>query len=102
VPELSIREIIAHPASKATALVGVLGGVLNLPLIGALWGGLWAQLGTVFTVTSLFGFTVAPEIAFIPTQGARVAALIAAGLYGLKKLLDIGRGLQRRVQETRE
>jgi len=102
VPELSLREFIAHPASKATALVGVLGGLLNPPVLGALWGGLWAQLGTVFTVLSIGGFTVAPEVSFLPTQAMKVAALVVAALYGLKKLLDVGRGLQRRVQEASE
>jgi hypothetical protein len=102
VAELSLREFIAHPASKATALVGVLGGVLNMPVLGVLWGGLWAQLGTVFTVLSIGGFTVAPEVSFLPTQVMKVAALVVAALYGLKKLLDIGRGLRSRVQKARK
>lgn len=98
-PELSLGEIIAHPASKATALVGVLGGVLKLPLLAALWAGLWGQLGTLFTVTSIFGFTVAPQVSFVPTEGSKVVALVAAGLFATKKLIDAGRGIRKRLNK---
>jgi len=99
-PELSFWEIIAHPASKAAAMVGVLGGLLNLPVLGAIWAGLWTQLPTVFTVTSIFGFTVAPELSFIPTQTAKIVALVVAGLYVLKKLLDLLRGVRARINDA--
>lgn len=98
--DLSLGEIIAHPASKAAAVVGVLGGLLNLPVLGAIWAGLWTQLPTVFTVTSIFGFTVAPELAFVPTQTAKIVALVVAGLYVLKKLLDVLRGVRTRINDT--
>ncbi|WP_338740382.1 hypothetical protein [Haloplanus salilacus] len=98
--ELSLREVVGHPASKATAVVGLLGGLLNLPVLGAIWAGLWTQLPTVFTVTSIFGFTVAPELSFIPTQTAKVVALLVAGLYVLKKLLDVLRGVRTRINDA--
>lgn len=99
---LSLRDLLSHPASKATGLVALLGGILKLPLLAAIWAGLWGQLGTAFTVVSIFGFTVAPEVSFVPTQGAKVLALSLAALYGLKKLLDVVRGIRARVKEVQE
>jgi predicted metal-binding membrane protein len=99
-PELSLREIAAHPVSKATAVVGVLGGALNLPVLAAIWTTIWAQIGTVFTVTSIFGFTIAPEIPAVDTELAKIVALLAAGLYAMKKLLDVFRAARARINET--
>jgi hypothetical protein len=97
---LSLREFLTHPASKATALVGVLGGLLNFPVLAALWAGLWGQLPTVFTVSSLLGFTVAPSVEFIPTDTAQAVALVVAGLFVLKKLLDLLRGVRARIDDA--
>jgi len=99
-PDLSVGEIIAHPVSKATALVGVLGGVMNLPLLAAIWATVWGQIGTVFTVTSIFGFTIAPEVPAVDTELAKMLALVAAGLYATKKLLDVLRSIRSRVNDT--
>jgi|GEM_PF-2731476 len=99
-PELSLRGIIAHPVSKATAIVGVLGGVMNLPVLAAVWTTIWTQIGTVFTVTSIFGFTIAPEIPAIDTELAKIVALLAAGLYASKKLLDVLRAVRARINDT--
>lgn len=98
--ELSLRGIIAHPVSKATALVGVLGGVMNLPVLAAIWATVWGQIGAVFTVTSIFGFTIAPEVPAVDTELAKIVALLAAGLYATKKLLDVLRSIRARINDT--
>lgn len=57
-----LKEALTHPASAATAITGVLGGLLQVPLLSDLWIGLVAQSGSLFSAASIFAFTVAPEI----------------------------------------
>ena len=92
-PSLSLRGVIAHPASKATAVVGLLGGLLNLPVLAALWGGLWTQIGTVFTVMIVIGVgvTVVGTVGYVGLNQylgqyevfyfATLAFLITQGVY---------------------
>jgi hypothetical protein len=98
--KLSLKEWLAHPATKAMGIVGVTGGVLHLPLVAALWTGFWGQLGTIFTLVSVGGFTIAPRVDFINEEIATAVALTVAALYGLKKLLGVYRGFRNSIDNT--
>jgi hypothetical protein len=95
--DISLREAIAHPAALASALVAAIGGFLNIPVIEALLAVLWTQAGSLFTVLSIGGFTLAPRIDAIPEGTLSSIAIAAAGLYGLKLLYGVYQNFEERL-----
>ncbi|WP_231183500.1 hypothetical protein [Haladaptatus sp. DYF46] len=83
---LSLREIFRHPATLATTITGVAGGVLHLPLLASLWTALVAQSGALFGGVSVFAFTVAPKVSPELAAWLEPVAIVLAVLYGGSKL----------------
>lgn len=66
-------------------VVGLAGGVLQIPGFDALFATLWGSAGTLFSAASVSAFTLAPELGW-PTHLLEPIALIF-GLVMLAKLL---------------
>jgi hypothetical protein len=95
--KLTLREVVQHPATIASAVVATIGGLLNLPVLSAFAAVAWAKAGTLFTVLSIGGFTVAPRVEFLPEGPLTVLALGGAGLYVLKLLYGVFQNLDTRL-----
>lgn len=97
--DLRPGEIVTHPWTTATVVIGVVGGVLQVPLVAALWDVLWSQAGALFAALSVTGFTLAPEVPWLPTQTIQVAALVAGGLFVLTRLHKVWTALREQLLE---
>lgn len=94
---LQFRELIRHPITLAIggfASATTLVQIKALTIIGAYF---WAHLGEVFTITSLAGFTVAPNVAFVPEGPLIVFAVLTGIAYGVKKLYEMYTDLDRQL-----
>lgn len=60
---MNVRRLIRHPVSIVAGLVGAVATVLQVPFAVDLISWLVASSGTLFTATSIFAFTIAPEVA---------------------------------------
>ena len=90
----TFREWLAHPFAQATGVVTAIAAALH---INALAGAVWAQSGTLFTTSSLLGFSLGPRVDAIPDEvftglaiafGLVLTAKRGAALYdGFKKRL---------------
>lgn len=89
-----LQEAVRHPWAQASTVVAALWGFLHFGALKALALAFWAKAGSVFTVASIFGFTIAPRSPAVPTGPATKLAVAAAGLYGLKKLYDVYKGVR--------
>lgn len=83
----TLRDFVEHPATLATALTGVFGGLLHVPVLKALWLALWGSLGSLFPALSITAFTLGPELPWLPTGLLKTLALIVGGLFVLKLLV---------------
>ena len=81
-----IKNALSHPASVATAITGALGGILHFPLFTDLWIGLVAQSGSLFTASSIFAFTVAPEIDGLSAGWIRPIAIVLGIVFAGSKV----------------
>ncbi|AJF26819.1 MULTISPECIES: hypothetical protein [unclassified Haloarcula] len=79
-----LKTVSRHPLAKATGVSALVGIIIKLPLVVALVGTLWAQLGTLFTAFSVTAFSIAPRVPFIPTGIAQNTALVIGGLFVVK------------------
>jgi len=95
--KITLQEVIRHPATVASSIVAVVGGLLNLPLLNALVAVAWAQAGSLFTVLSIGGFTLGPRVAFIPEEPLTILAIGAGLLYGAKRLYGVYQNFETRL-----
>lgn len=84
---MELKQLLTQPAAVATALGGALLQLLGVTWIDPFIGVLFANIGTLFTALSISGFTIAPEVAWLPEDTLTTLTLVAAGVYVLK-LLD--------------
>lgn len=66
-------------------------------LVTALLFTIWQQSGTLFTVTSILGFTLAPEVDLLPTGALRTLALAFGAVFVLSLLWKFGDNLEDRL-----
>jgi hypothetical protein len=78
-------------------VTGVLGGLLHLPLVTELWSWLLIQSGSLFTATSIFAFTVAPEVSPRLAEILKPVAIVLAVIYGGSKVWSAGANLRERL-----
>ncbi len=92
--DLTLSDVVRHPVTMASALVSVLGGVLNAPVLAAVFDTVWLSAGKLFGVASLAAFTIAPEVAFLPESPLVAAALSLGAIVAVKKLRDVYKRFQ--------
>jgi len=97
----SLKSVAAHPLAKATGVSALVGAIIKLPLVVALVGTLWAQLGTLFTALSVTAFSIAPRVPFIPTGLAQNTALVVGGLFVVKLVaVKVLHSLYKEIQKS--
>ncbi len=94
---MELTDILTQPAAVATALGGALLQLLGVAWIDPFIGVLFANIGTLFTALSIAGFTIAPEVGWLPEGTLTTLTLVAAGLYVLKLLDSFVDQLQQRL-----
>ncbi len=87
---ININGIVQHWATKLTTAVTALTALLQPEALGIVGNYLWVHIGEVFTITSLAGFTVAPNIAQIPEDPLMIVAIGTGVAWGGKKLYEMG------------
>jgi hypothetical protein len=88
----SPRDVVRHPATILSAVLTAASGLFNVPFLDALMGVLWANVPTLFTVSSIGAFTVAPNLGDLPSQvveAMQVTAILLGVAYGLKLLYGV-------------
>ena len=83
----TLTELATKPVTLATATGGALLQALGVAWIDPVVSVIFGNIGTVFTALSISGFTIAPELAWLPEDTLTTLTLVVAGLYVLK-LLD--------------
>ncbi|MBV0925017.1 hypothetical protein KTS45_12500 [Halomicroarcula limicola] len=83
---MTLSESLRHPASLATAVVGAGMSIVKFPLLLELGHWLATSSGSLFTVASIFGFTIAPEVDAIPAELLKPVALALGAIYAASKL----------------
>jgi len=90
---ITVGEIVRHPATALSVVVTSLAQLFQLPVIDAVLGVLWGQLSILFTGTSIFAFTVLPNVdlgAFEWLSGnVQIVAVVLGVAYGLKLLTQV-------------
>lgn len=94
---LSLSDVVRHPMTLATALVGSLGGLLHVDVFVAVWSALWMSLGTLFPAVSITAFTLGPEVDFLPVETLKIAAIVLGALYVLKLLSQAYANFEKRL-----
>lgn len=91
------RNIIAKTTGGIGAFFGLL-AVDPFGVVSAIIGLVWAQSGTLFTVTSIAGFTLAPNIPQLPEGTLQAAAILFGGIFVLTLLDKLAEALMDRVR----
>lgn len=81
---LSLRNWLASPITKAFGAVVALGGILKVPVFVAVWHALYATAGDAFAWIALGAFTIAPRVDFLP-EGPLVMVALGVGALALTK-----------------
>jgi hypothetical protein len=94
------RDVLTHPITTASAIFAVVANVLSLPFIDAVWSVAWSNAGTLFTVLSVSGFTLAPEVPWLPAEPLSIAALVAGTLFVATQVRKLWMRLNDRLEES--
>lgn len=84
--------------SSVMAIVGVGGGVFKLPVLAAMWATVWANAGTLSTLTSVLAF-IARQVDALPESPFLALAIGAAAVYVTKLGLEMLHAFQKRYKE---
>lgn len=74
---LSLAQFAKHPVTVATSVTGVLGGVLKLPLLAAVWGSFYATADPLFGALTILSL-MSEHIDFVPKDWV-LPAMLAVG-----------------------
>jgi hypothetical protein len=81
-----LDRILTHPVTVVTAAVGTLASLVQVPVLSALVGVIWAKAGTIFAVVSVSISQLGPQIGIEPST--QQAVLLVAGALYIGRLLD--------------
>lgn len=93
---LTTSDIVRHPLSLATGAFGIATTLLNVPAVDIIATYLWMNVGELFTVLSLAGFTVAPNTG-LPEEPLTVAAVVAGIAFATKKIWEMATELRTKL-----
>jgi hypothetical protein len=94
---MEIKELLTEPKAVATATGGALLQLLGVTWVDPVASVVIANIGTVFTALSISGFTIAPEVAWIPEGALTKLTLLAAAVYVLKLLDSLSDQLKQKI-----
>lgn len=95
----SFRETLTHPITGLTAAFAFVANVLSIPFVDAIWAVLWNNAGTLFTVLSVSGFTLAPKVPWLPGEPLTIAALVAGALFVATQLDKLAEAFADRLDQ---
>lgn len=96
--DLSLRDIVTHPLSTASAVFTLVAATLNVPVVDALFGVAWANAGALFTVVSVTATTIAPRVPWLPAETLTVAAIFTGVLFVASRLNRLWDALKQRLK----
>lgn len=97
---LAFNELVRHPVTLATGAFSLATALTQAKALTITAAYVWGHLGEFFTIASLAGFTIAPNVAFVPEQALTITAVLIGSLWGVKKLIEIGAELKRQYNNT--
>lgn len=96
---MTITDIVRHPVTLVVGGFSAATTLLNVKALTIVGAYFWGHIGELFTVLSLAGFSVAPNIAQVPDDPFVVAAVVAGIVFGLKKLFEMGTELDDKLDK---
>lgn len=94
--DLTVRNIVTHPFTAVTAVVGAISQVTTIPIVSALVATAMAKIGTLFTATAILSGTLAPQISWLPTRQLQIVTVVVGAVYAAKLLDGFWDSLKRR------
>jgi hypothetical protein len=94
-----IRDLIEHPGTIITVAVGVVSQFATLPLVDPLISVILQQSGALFTAASITGFTIAPQVEWLPVDIIQTLAIVVGALFVLTQLAKVGRAAKKQFME---
>ncbi|TKX78437.1 hypothetical protein EXE53_21180 [Halorubrum sp. SD626R] len=94
---MELKHILTEPKTVATATGGALLQLLGVTWLDPVASVVVANIGTVFTALSISGFTIAPEVAWIPEGALTKLTLLAAAVYVVKLLDNLSDELKQKL-----
>jgi len=80
---MTLKELLTQPVTVATSAGLAIAHVLGIGWIDPVITVVLANIPTIFTALSISGFTLAPEVAWLPEETLTTLALVAGGIYVL-------------------
>lgn len=90
---------LRHPFSQAASVVAGLFALLNPSVVDAVLATLWADPGTLFTLSWLLGARIGPHLEWVPEDAWTFVAIVAGLLLASKHLLALYRGFRGKLEE---
>lgn len=85
--DLSVSDILRHPATAATSVTALLGGLLHLPLLEAVWASFYGSAGGLFGALAVLSF-VAEHIPMLQTSWVIVPMVVVGGIVFYQRITD--------------
>lgn len=90
-------DALAHPVSVVLATVASVLAVVTSVLPIELWAWFVANSPALFTFSSIFGFTIAPQLEWLPAGPLVAVAIVSGATFGAWKLYGALKNLQTRL-----
>jgi hypothetical protein len=81
---MNVKELLTKPVTVATSVGIAIAHALGVAWVDPFISVVLANISTIFTALSISGFTLAPEVAWLPQETLTTLALVAGGLYVLR------------------
>ena len=90
----TIDNVITHPLTVVSTILGLVGSIFHVPFLSALIGTIWAKAGIVFGFVS-----VSTTIGWLPAGTGQIAMTIAGAMFLGRMLERLWNSYQSRVNE---
>jgi len=95
----SFREFVRHPVTLAAGAFSAATAVTQWKVLSVVGVYLLNHVGELFTIASLAGFTVAPNLPFVPETPLVVLAVITGLAFLAKKLYEMYVEIQSKLNQ---
>jgi hypothetical protein len=95
---IDFSDFVRHPVTLFAGAFSTATALLQVEFLRVVGWFLWGNLGELFTVASLAGFTVAPNITFVPENPLIVLAVLTGMVYLVKKVYEMGQELNNQLE----
>jgi hypothetical protein len=96
---MTLKELLTRPVTIATSGALGLAHLLGIAWIDPLIQVVIANIATIFTIFSISGFSLAPEVAWLPEETLTKLALVAGGIYVLTLVDRVIDQIQNRMED---